>query len=322
MGKEKETGKYICNVCKKAFGRRSNLNRHVLRHSSVNEHHCSDCGKVFSRNDALARHKKSIHPQEGLGMKRKRFDEEELPAPKKLRENPKYFYKLEKIREKKIEKFNTTNTIYKANVKDLEVSGIKEILKALKVLFSSMIEDITPFAQDQDFIRMSVQSRELDFPIQIPFMRKRDLTAESVLSEIERVLQSFEHFVLDGSFEIDIIHVRNPKGRGRKKMIDVDLEKFLSEKKCFIQISNKDELCCARAIITAKAKIDNHPLYGSIRHGRGIQEILAKKLHEDADVQIGACGLDEVKKFQKALPGLPNISCLKGIFQRDNLFGS
>ena len=36
----------------------------------------------------------------------------------------------------------------------------------------------------------------------------------------------------------------------------VNLEKFLREKQCIIQIINKDELCCARAIVTAKARLE------------------------------------------------------------------
>ena len=301
--RKKDPNKFVCNVCNKAFNRKQNLNRHILRHININEYNCEDCGKVFSRSDALSRHINTSHPQKGSGEKRKASDvTEDQPAPKRLKEMPMMFYNLEKIRETKMPKYSTTNTIYKANVKDLDVSGIKEILKALKVLFSSILKDITKFVEEQDLIRLSVQSAELDYPIQIPFRRKKDLTAESILSEIERVLQSFEQFVLDGSFEIDIIHIKTPKGKGRKQMIDIDLEKYLKEKQCFIQIKNKDHLCLSRALIVGKAKVDKHPMYHSIRMGRGIQTILARKLHEEAGVEFGVCGLDEIKRFQSILP--------------------
>ena len=55
--------------------------------------------------------------------------------------------------------------------------------------------------------------------------------------------------------------------------------------------------------MTAKARLDNHPLYQSIRRGRGIQKILAKKLHEEAGVKFGPCGIDEIKQFQSTLTG-------------------
>ena len=179
---------------------------------------------------------------------------------KKIKKDPRKFYSLDKIEEKKIPKFNTTNTTYKVTTNDLEIKDIKDIFKVLKFLFTSIIEDITQFSDKDDLIRLAVQSPDLDFPIQVPFVKTSLLSAEHILSEIERVLQSFEEFMLDGAFEIDIIHVKNPSG-GVWSSHYIDLDAFLKNKKCIIRIQNKDELCCARAIITAKAKIDNHPLY-------------------------------------------------------------
>ena len=74
-------------------------------------------------------------------------------------------------------------------------------------------------------------------------------------------------------------------------------------KKCFITIKDKDELCCTRAIVTAKAKLDSHPNWESIRHGGRIQGNLAAQLHEKVGVQRGSCGIPEIKKFQDVLPG-------------------
>jgi hypothetical protein len=41
----------------------------------------------------------------------------------------------------------------------------------------------------------------------------------------------------------------------------------------------KDDMCCARAIVTAKAKSDGHEQWNSIRQSRRIQEDLALELH-------------------------------------------
>ena len=134
-------------------------------------------------------------------------------------------------------------------------------------------------------------------------MRKDRLTSESLLSEIERVLQSFEEFVLDKEMERDIIQAKNPKGGVGKRCRFFDLQRFLAEKKCIIQIKNSDDLCAARAIVTAKARIDNHQLWHNIRQGRRVQSLLAKELHTQAGVSLGKCGLEEIKQFQQALPG-------------------
>ena len=122
-----------------------------------------------------------------------------------------------------------------------------------------------------------------------------------ILDEIERVLQSDEEFILDDGVEIEVIHVHNPQG-GRNRQGYVNLDRFLINKKCIIRIQNVDELCCARAIVTAKAKLDQHDQWDAIRKGRNIQGDLAKELHRQASVPQTMCGIEEVKKFQAVLP--------------------
>jgi hypothetical protein len=97
--------------------------------------------------------------------------------------------------------------------KELEV---RNLTKTLRLLFQSLIKDLTEFMKSEDLIRMSIQCPELDFPITIPFMKVSQLSTETLLREIERVLQSYEQFVLDSSLEIDITHVDMPSGAGRK----------------------------------------------------------------------------------------------------------
>lgn len=96
-------------------------------------------------------------------------------------------------------------------------------------------------------------------------MKVEQLSADQLLSEIERVLQSYEEFVVDQSLEIEVVHVKLALGKGHKKKPYVDLEKSLKEKRSFIKIINRDHLCCAKTIVTAKARIDKHPKWNSIR---------------------------------------------------------
>ena len=58
-------------------------------------------------------------------------------------------------------------------------------------------------------------------------------------------------------------------------------------------IKNKDDLCCARAIVTDKAKVDNHPKWPSFKNGNSIQRTEAWNLHTEAQVAFGACGYEE-----------------------------
>ena len=255
--------KHVCHVCHKSFDRKSNLNRHLLRHADTNQHNCQECGKVFARPDNLQRHMISQHNQSGG----KRAAENDGPSPKRIKADTRTHYELRKIKDTHMRKFNANAATYKATFKDIEIIDMKEILKELRNIFNALIEDVTKFADDQDIIRLSFQSPELDYPIELPFRKKSDLTADSILAEIQRVLQSYEQFTLDSGLVIDVIHVKLPKGSGRRKRNDADLSSYLHQKRCIIQIINKDDLCAARAIVTAIARLENNEKWENIRKG-------------------------------------------------------
>jgi hypothetical protein len=132
-------------------------------------------------------------------------------------------------------------------------------------------------------------------------MQMNQRTSELLLSKIERVLQSNEQFVLDHCVQLNITHASLPKDVTGKRCDYVDTEKFLKDKRCIIQIQNKDDMCCARAIVTAKSKIDGQEQWNSIQRGRRIQEELALELHTKAGVPLHQCGIEDVKTFQRFL---------------------
>ena len=77
---------------------------------------------------------------------------------------------------------------------------------------------------------------------------------------------------------------------------------------CFIKIKNQDNLCCARALVVAKAKEDNDPRWSAIRQGEAVCSALQKKLAEGLMRDAGlknhqeGCGIEELHELQKALP--------------------
>jgi hypothetical protein len=104
--------------------------------------------------------------------------------------------------------------------KELEVQELPKILKTLRPLFQSIISNINEFMHPTDLIRLSVQCPELDFPITIPFMKVSQLSAETLLQEIERVLPSYEQFILDDSLEIEMTHVELLTGGMKTQFVD------------------------------------------------------------------------------------------------------
>ncbi|WAR06288.1 hypothetical protein MAR_021657 [Mya arenaria] len=191
-----------------------NFDRHLRKHNDENSHHCPKCLRALTRDDALdellhhehswSKTKRSSDSQEGGGAAKRQ----------KLEDSTASFYDIEKVGVNKIEQFRTTAIYYKVNVKNLEIQELPSILKTLKTIFQSILEHITEMIMDTDLVRISIDNPELDFPITLEFMPRRELTVEEILSEIEDVLQSYQQFVLDETFRIDIVHVKAPYGKG------------------------------------------------------------------------------------------------------------
>ena len=149
---------------------------------------------------------------------------------------------------------------------------------------------------------MIIHSTQLKKPIAFPFVAPQDLTTERILSEFQRVIQSNREFRLNDTVDVNVIHVSLPSGGKGGKRTSLNLEKHLEKKRSVIRIQNNDELCMARALVVAKAKLDTNPQYKSIvDHRRPMQTRLAQELHTNAGVPSGPCGIEEAKKFQMYL---------------------
>ena len=128
------------------------------------------------------------------------------------------------------------------------------------------------------------------------------LTPERVFSQIERVVQSNRDFRLNDTVVVDIVHVEAPQGSGRKPRTILNIKEFLHKKKAIIAIKNNDDLCLARALVVAIAKIEKSPSFRILMNAeRRTREKKARELHALAKVPLGPCGLPEVELFQKYL---------------------
>ncbi|CAH3127305.1 unnamed protein product [Porites lobata] len=122
------------------------------------------------------------------------------------------------------------------------------------------------------------------------------------------LLNSNEDFAVDDTFVVDLTYVRPPRGTGRRKLGSDAFANMVKSKHSCIEITNKDDLCCARALVTARAyqHKDQSALhlseYTTLRHGGALQTTKARELHRLAKVPEGACGLPEIREFEKVLP--------------------
>ena len=229
--------------------------------------------------------------QAGRGEKRSHDDvddEDERP------------YVIENVKEVNIDKFKTKGTNYSIRFNntmgDVE---IKDVHERLHDVFQHILDDTVGGIPSHDQMRLIIRSTQLEYPIVFPFMPQQRLTTERILSAVERVVQSNQHFRLNNTVDVNVIHVSMPSGGKGRKRTAVNLEKHLERKKSVIRIQNKDNLCMARALVVAKARIDHDSRDRQIRnYQRPLQTQLAQELHTNADVPLGPCGIEEAKQFQ------------------------
>ena len=213
------------------------------------------------------------------------------------------FYVIQNVKQIKSKKFRMSATDYSIRfnntVSDLDLI---ESYERTQEIFERLLNDVTTGMNEKDQVRFVLRSTQLDTPISLPFMTVLQLTPERVFSQIERVIQSNRDFRLNDTVVVDIVHVEAPQGSGRRKRTLIDIGEFLHKKRTIITIQNNDDLCLARALVTAIAKIEKDPRYKSLIDHRGrVQEKKARELHELANVPLGPCGIPEVQMFQNHL---------------------
>ena len=121
-------------------------------------------------------------------------------------------------------------------------------------------------------------------------------------------LNSNQAFEADDSFTVETTFIPAPgSGHGKRYKSSSAAVRGIV-KRSRVTIKNKDELCCARALVTMKALVDANGNtgdrhYKNLKQGYHVQERLAKELHRLAGVPEGPCGISELQKFQAVLPG-------------------
>ena len=72
-----------------------------------------------------------------------------------------------------------------------------------------MLDEITRSVSMHGQVHFVLRSPQLEYPIDLPFMQRQQLTTERVLAEIERVIQSNQEFRLNDDVNVNLIHVEN-----------------------------------------------------------------------------------------------------------------
>ncbi|XP_078364066.1 uncharacterized protein LOC144648356 [Oculina patagonica] len=169
-----------------------------------------------------------------------------------------------------------------------------------------VLQLLEPGDSDRDRLYVNLASNRISnsyhgWAGRIGTFRQNGAGLDAIVQRLQNMLNSNQQFEMDDSFQLSITRARAaPQGRGKPEQVKAghqNIQSLRINKRSIIQIKNHDNLCCARAIVTAKAKVEQHPQYSSFRHGGKIQERAAQELHEEAGVPLGPCGYEELKAF-------------------------
>ena len=176
----------------------------------------------------------------------------------------------------------------------------------------------TPDLHDQDRLYFTIGSNRLHnnfqgWGLRAGEWREGGDRVEALFQRLAQALNSNEQFEMDDSFQVSITQVHHaPQGTGkprRGKPGHPTMDMLTRNSKSIIRIQNRDELCCARALVVAKARVDQHPQLKSIRQGKALQRTLAWDLQREANVPLGPCSYDALTSFSQA-PSLAGYQIL------------
>lgn len=201
-----------------------------------------------------------------------------------------------------------------------------------------------------DKIRLIIEDPDLKFFVSSNLMSLSEMENFDVRNLIEEVVESNQDWQMGSNTNISITSINIPDGAGgsnfnsgwkggSSKKIDwamtpddlpivsdyklIEQQKKKFNKKSIIQIKNpNDDLCCARAIVTAIIRNEygtSDPLYKKVVNDSArIQYKKAKTLHKKSGVPKGSCGLEEIKQFE-AFTGY-SICVIDGDFMNEVVY--
>ena len=186
-----------------------------------------------------------------------------------------------------------------------------------EALYRAIRNQVLPSARPHDLLHFAIQAHGFahafrSVNLEVGEFMNRSTHLDELLDTLAGKLNSNEEFHPDRGFQVEVVVVRMPtpgSGRGRKRDVGFRAcEEDSKRKKSIIPIKNKDDLCCARAIVTMRAHCHrNDPghmprnNWDTLQRGRPRQTVMARDLHRLAGVPEGPCGIPELEEFQRYL---------------------
>ena len=142
---------------------------------------------------------------------------------------------------------------------------------------------------------------------------------DAYMHQLSKQLNSSQSFSPGDGFVMEVTTIHMPEEGGSRKKYDVIKSRVRGiQKRSRVVISNADNLCCTRAVVTMRAwadeKAGRFPVssYVSLRRGLPCQKTLALQLAREAGVSTSEpLGLADVEKIQNVLTPVYQIKVMK-----------
>ncbi|XP_053395625.1 uncharacterized protein LOC128555871 [Mercenaria mercenaria] len=215
--------------------------------------------------------------------------------------------------ERKSRKFKTQSKVYEVTFKPYD-----QPYDFTYELFNAMVDKMKEECQTKpgDKVRVSIDHPGLKLGIHVPFDNASAVTGETVLQEIENVMQSNEDFnIHDGQLHAEITPIPMPEGSGKARRnmhhgSHVTIENMTQLKRSVMQVDNpNDSICLARSIevgICHAQKSNTEEWkkrWNMIRQSKkSLQQKEAQTLLDSVGIGYDQpCGIEEYQKIQTKL---------------------
>ncbi|KAG5869866.1 hypothetical protein JTB14_031598 [Gonioctena quinquepunctata] len=176
---------------------------------------------------------------------------------------------------------------------------IKWVRDAIKYIVLKTTEE----AQNRDKVGFSFSCKSFNKEGWVPLRYAEEISVDDVWNIIHQIFQSNEHALDTDTFVLSTTIVNLPRGGRRNKKFN-SFEEECKKRHGIIHIANRDNLCLARAVVVAIAKIEGDPEYNKIL--RDIKKIQSRKTLEllasaQLEIPIEGAGIPELREMQRFL---------------------
>ena len=160
------------------------------------------------------------------------------------------------------------------NAQNIDLSIIiDKILEVFEKLKDDVVKQRKLSGNDQ--IRIAFRNESLNNEVYVPFIELQNFHPSLLSNELEKVMQSKKEFLMNESFEMDIMAVNLPSVAGHKKRRSTDVDNWCTRSTKSVKISD-DNLCLLRAFIVGKAHAEHKSGKLEYKEFRRIREDTSK----------------------------------------------